>query len=129
MNLTTVLNNKYKVGIVANSEMLECLNDTAEALWIARINVILVKDELINDVSTIGHEAIHVLQETKGGIVGEITCKLYEILGYDEVVRIKGLIKEAYEEDRVLLELQSYGWEKWYQLDPKTALDWLLTIL
>lgn len=129
MQLVQLLQDKFNVSVVADDEMLEMFNPDAEALWIARVNTILVSSKSVDDVSTIGHEAIHVIQEFRSDLFGCITSKMYDVLGYQEVTRIKGLVSSHYDESRLILETQSYCWEKWYQLDSDAALDWLVNLI
>ena len=129
MKLVQLLKDRFNVAVVANDEMLEMFNPDAEALWIVRVNTILVSSKSVNDISTIGHEAIHVIQEYRSDLFGAITNKMYDVLGYQEVTRIKGLVFSHYDESRLVLEMQSYCWEKWYQLDGDAALDWLVSLV
>lgn len=129
MILIQLLKDKFGVEVLVSDEHLEIFNPDAEALWLPMINSILVSSDLANDVSTIGHEAIHVIQEYRSDLFGTITNKMYEVLGYQEVSRIKGLVSSHYDESRLNLEMQSYCWEKWYQLDNNAALDWLTNLI
>ena len=128
MQLVQILKDKFNVEVLVQDEYLEILNADAEALWLPMINSVLVHSASVDDISTIGHEFIHVIQEFRSDLFGCITNKMYEVLGYTEVSRIRGLVSSHYDESRLTLEMQSYCWEKWYQIDSDAALTWLINL-
>lgn len=73
------------------------------------------------DVSTLGHETIHVLQTIMcGGQVYNVPCKQYLSLARAEVRKLGYCIADQ------ALEAEAFAWEAWYTVDQEQAMAWLV---